>query len=372
MRIFIVDTLYGGFIQHVYSKFPDLVQRSLAEQNDVIDRQFFPSSHYWAEPLRKLGHEILDAGVNNPFTQVRWCAEAQRSEVLRASADEYAFGGFRVRLPAPKSWPMAIAEEQIRTFRPDVILCGNLDMFGSAFLETVRPWYGIAVGQHASPLPQHCLRKYDLIFSSLPNQVAHFRSQGIRSEYLKLAFDHRIISHLTPGPKKHGLGFLGQVSPYHLGRAALLRALALSVELDYWGNPGWEGPEAGRMRINRYPAAWGLEMYQTLRDCRIVFNAHLDAAEGYANNLRLYEVTGAGSLLLTDWRANLNDLFEIGREVVAYRDIEECVKLARHFLANDDDREAIAAAGQARILREHTFERRAVELNQLIEGIRAG
>ena len=43
-------------------------------------------------------------------------------------------------------------------------------------------------------------------------------------------------------------------------------------------------------------------MYQMMGGSRIVFNRHIDAAATYANNLRLYEVTGSGSLLLTDWK----------------------------------------------------------------------
>ena len=110
-------------------------------------------------------------------------------------------------------------------------------------------------------------------------------------------------------------------------------------------------------------------MYQVLRDCRIVFNAHLDVAGIYANNLRLYEVTGAGSLLLTDWKKNIATLFEPETEIATYRSLEECVALAKHFLENDDEREAIAAAGQARILREHTFDHRVVELCQHIAAL---
>jgi hypothetical protein len=35
-----------------------------------------------------------------------------------------------------------------------------------------------------------------------------------------------------------------------------------------------------------------------------------------ATNQRLYEVTGVGSVLVTDWKSNMPDLFDLDREVV--------------------------------------------------------
>ena len=71
--------------------------------------------------------------------------------------------------------------------------------------------------------------------------------------------------------------------------------------------------------------------------------------------MRLYEATGVGSLLLTDEGANLSELFEPGREVVTYADVDDLVEKARHYLAHDEERRAIASAGQARTLRDHTY-----------------
>jgi spore maturation protein CgeB len=83
--------------------------------------------------------------------------------------------------------------------------------------------------------------------------------------------------------------------------------------------------------------------------------------------LRLYEATGMGALLLTDWKDDLGDIFETDREVVTYRSPEECAEKARYYLDHPDERAAIAEAGQRRTLRDHTWLKRMEEFVGIVE-----
>ncbi len=74
-----------------------------------------------------------------------------------------------------------------------------------------------------------------------------------------------------------------------------------------------------------------------------------------------------GALLMTDWKENLHELFEPGKEVVAYRSSHECAALVRYYLEHDNEREAIAHAGQERTLREHTEYQRTQELIEIVD-----
>ena len=111
--------------------------------------------------------------------------------------------------------------------------------------------------------------------------------------------------------------------------------------------------------------AWGRDMYRILYNSKITLNHHGDIAP-YANNCRLYEATGTGTLLITDWKVNLHEMFEIGTEVVAYRTPEECAELIQYYLEHEDERETIAKAGQQRTLREHTYYHRMQELIDIV------
>jgi spore maturation protein CgeB len=82
--------------------------------------------------------------------------------------------------------------------------------------------------------------------------------------------------------------------------------------------------------------------------------------------MRLYEATGVGTLLITDEKRNLPDLFAPGREVVTYRNADELAERIRSLLEDEEERKAIARAGHERTLREHTWEHRMRELLTLL------
>jgi len=62
--------------------------------------------------------------------------------------------------------------------------------------------------------------------------------------------------------------------------------------------------------------------------------------------MRLFEATGVGAFLLTDFKDNLHTLFAPDREVAVWRSVEDCLKAIDHALGNDAARQTIARAGQ--------------------------
>jgi spore maturation protein CgeB len=107
-------------------------------------------------------------------------------------------------------------------------------------------------------------------------------------------------------------------------------------------------------------------MYEIISQSKITLNNHIDDAKNEAANMRLFEATGVGTCLLTDWKENLHELFEPDREVVTYKSVEECIEKVKWLLDHPQEREAIAKAGQARTLKDHTFAQRAIQLDEII------
>jgi spore maturation protein CgeB len=113
--------------------------------------------------------------------------------------------------------------------------------------------------------------------------------------------------------------------------------------------------------------AWGMDMYQILHDSVITLNHHIGVSQSYANNMRLYEATGVGTLLITDWKQNIPEIFEPGKEVVVYRNREECIEAIQYYLRNEAERKRIASMGQKRTLRDHTYDQRMKELLTILK-----
>ena len=100
-----------------------------------------------------------------------------------------------------------------------------------------------------------------------------------------------------------------------------------------------------------------------IRDSRVSLNFS-DAGGGAGKQIkaRIFEVPGAGGLLLTEGAPHLEDFFEPGREIAVFQDEGTLVASARRLLDASHERDAIALAGYQRVLREHTYEKRLTVL----------
>jgi spore maturation protein CgeB len=107
-----------------------------------------------------------------------------------------------------------------------------------------------------------------------------------------------------------------------------------------------------------------------LRRSRITLNSHIDLAGREAGNMRLFEATGVGAFLLTDFKDNLHTLFAPDREVAVWRSIDDCLSAIASASGDDDARADIARAGQARTLAQHTYRHRITEILGFVDQLR--
>jgi hypothetical protein len=259
-------------------------------------------------------------------------------------------------------WAALLA--QVRSYRPDVVHIQCVDLLPPEVVRAIQAEVRLVIGQLAAPLPPWPLEGYGLMTSSLPNLVDEFRTAGIPAEWLPLAFEPTLVDKVGTGTRNVATSFVGSLSRHHASRLLLLREVSDSADLDIW-TANWASPNLSDMRASLHPPVWGREMYEVLRRSRATINTHIDVADGYANNLRLYEATGMGALLITDAKRNLGDLFDVGREVVTYRDSREFAAVITHFASHPDEAARIAEAGQKRTLKDHTWLDRMGRLAEL-------
>jgi spore maturation protein CgeB len=69
---------------------------------------------------------------------------------------------------------------------------------------------------------------------------------------------------------------------------------------------------------------------------------------------------------VTSFNPDLADMFRIGEEIACYSTPDEAVEVVRDLLRNDAKRAAMARAGRARCLREHTWRQRYERVLELL------
>ncbi|MCL4460024.1 MAG: glycosyltransferase [Chloroflexi bacterium] len=360
LKFLIVDTYYPVFLRSFYTRHPGLAGQPYAEQWRTLMDQCFGTADFYSLNLKKLDCEAEEVVANCVPLQQRWAYENQPR--LAKLLPIYK------TLSRVKSWQLKVLVAQIEKLRPDILYIQNLNWVDDSWLRAVRSRVRLVVGQTAYPLRDDLdYRCYDLILTSFPHYVDLFRRQGVSSEYLRLAFEPEVLKRLGSIQSAYDTVFVGGYTGHHRAGSQLLEQVARKVPLDFWGYGTESLPKDSPIRQRYHGEAWGLDMYRILAQAKITLNRHIDVADRYANNMRLYEATGVGTLLVTDSKDNLHDLFEPGKEVLSYRDPEECVELIRYYLEHENERAVIAAAGQARTLREHTYYHRMRELVDIIE-----
>lgn len=74
--------------------------------------------------------------------------------------------------------------------------------------------------------------------------------------------------------------------------------------------------------------------------------------------LRDFEIPMSGGFYMVEYMEELEEFYEIGKEIVCYTGPEDLVRKIKYYLANDAERETIRRAGYERCKRDHSWQQR--------------
>lgn len=402
-----ISRLYPVYIDGLYEAHPNWKDLPYDEQmRHVLDDGFWWADFY-TSAFTNLGYETQEIIANARILQKKWAQEHD----LKIDGD---------------NWQKQILFEQIKDFKPDVLLVTNglsvLKAEDVAHIRDIHPELQLAFVVTGAPATDwQMYRAYDFVVSNIPELVHQYREAEIEAHLVHHAFEPRLLNVLDiPDDPLYDLIFTGsiiEIDQYHNERKVLIDALMKQAPLDLWTvastypwtatyttmakqvfydvvrrmqhmglseavlrrmpivsrvmnwstRPAFPAGFPSHMANRIHTPVYGHEMYELLGASKLVFNTHIDVSAHSASNMRLFEVTGVGSCLVTDWKDNLPELFEPDTEVVTYQNIDECVEKVNYLLEHDDERRKIAEAGQARTLRDHTVSQRVAQLHELIE-----
>lgn len=418
MRLLKLGVYYPAYLEQFYARRPGLAVQPYSVQHSALIGDCFGSSDFWTAALSTLGYETCDLIANAEPLQKTWAQERglafdENNWLFSITAAQVQAFRPEVLLVADYTTVTADFIRHLREVCPSLRLvlgwCGAPYRDGTVFGEcdvvlscvpelvahfNERGHRGRHVNHAFEP---RILQKIDdsagasadfvFIGSIVKSDQFHIEREQILTRLVEET-DLQIWSSVSrqwtarrqdagPCDESGGDGIRATENksrmanlrtPLSLVGGAARRAARLVRGFTRAGTPALSSPPEVDERIaaRARPPLFGLEMFQRLHDSRVALNTHIDISPTSASNMRLFEATGVGTCLLTDWKANLPDMFEPDAEVVAYRDAAECVEKVKYLLGHEAERRRIADAGQRRTLRDHTFDARAAQIDAII------
>lgn len=153
--------------------------------------------------------------------------------------------------------------------------------------------------------------------------------------------------------------FVGAPYPERVRALELVKDMGLRIY-------GWKGWEKTTLAAYYHGPLNTTESAKAYRCAKICVNTNLEPPTNGVN-VKTFEIPAAGGFQLSDYRKDIEGLFLPDSEISLFRDFQELRTKARYYLEDTAGREAIAAAGHARVLRDHTLKKRVREMLEIIE-----
>jgi hypothetical protein len=348
MKVIFFCSYYDTYLHTFYKNNPGLSKQSCAQQMSALKEDHFGHWASYADEFVKLGVEAELIIPNCQPLQEAWARENN----IKYPRDD---------------WNFSIALSQVKSIKPDIFYISSMFEYYDGFLKEVKKHVRKVFGWINCAMPAGLnLTNFKLLLTAVPHFAEGFRNAGVPSEILGSAFDSSILRSLGSATNKDiDFSFIGSLTRHHTKRIKMIKELMDDTDLLFFGDGISLIPDnrnffqkltsKSSYKQRQREAVWGLEMYRTLKRSKITFNAHIDISKQFIGNMRTYEATGVGTLLLTDGmhapQKNFND-----DEVVYYDTIEDAIEKVKYYLAHEKERAAIAAKGQQRTLTEYNYE----------------
>lgn len=361
MKLQFLTTYYSPFLNAFYIRHPHFLQLSYQQMLDKILEEYFADTGALYHHAIKHQNSCFLIIANCEPMQKQW---AKENNVVYSKAN----------------WEKEIAMAQIKFFAPDVFYIESIFNYFGDFLKEAKPYCKSIVSWISTPISDSLkLNDIDLILSSTPDFVEKFRCKGIKSEYMLPAFDVRIHELIEVNNKKDiPFSFVGGWSGVHVNRKKALEELVRKTSIQLWGY-GFRRKEYSKKTIRFYtdllfPKAdpimdayrgelWGLEMYSILKRSLITFNIHESLLKGRVGNMRMFEASGVGTMLLNDNGSNLSEIFIPGKEIEVYNSIDEAIEKVNYYTQHPQKAIEIGANAQKRTIKDYNYD---VFVTQLI------
>jgi len=395
-----VTSFYKSFLRSYEASNPDVSELSYEEQHRHLMSQGYGYANYFPHYLEKNygieGHEIIH---NARHMQSAWA----REHGMEHSGN-------------------MLLLEQLKYYKPEILFIQDSANFTASYIQKIRKELGslkLLIGHCCAPYNDESIRafrQYDVILGCSERFQEDFRKEKIHSYLFPHAIESSLVRKINrPADPLNELIFIGSLlyrDQFHKNRISYVEEILSNkipvkiygqLELDPWHilklkQASYLGVKfLSSLKLNRFlennalqkigqltemprgsryssvlrkncrnEPVFGLAMLERIAGYTIGFNQHAEVAGDYAANVRMFEVTGAGALLVTDHKKNIRSLYEPDSEILTYSSMEECMEKLRWAIAFPEEAKKIALAGQQRALKDHSVEKRVDLLHEII------
>ncbi|NQT04138.1 MAG: glycosyltransferase [Planctomycetes bacterium] len=204
---------------------------------------------------------------------------------------------------------------------------------------------------------------YNHVFCAGTEAIDILKDEGIgKITWLPFACDpdyHRKVPITGEDKREYGrdIAFVGA---YYPNRWQIFRELE-EFDLGIWG-PSW-GKVAERMNTSTHIKDVKIDVSQWVKiysAAKIVIVTHFHGGKTpcYQASPKIYEALACGSFVLVDNQKDVFSLFENGKHLVLFDNIEDLKQKIRYYLKNPGERKEIAERGRQEVLANHTYRHR--------------
>lgn len=212
---------------------------------------------------------------------------------------------------------------------------------------------------------------YDHIFVFDTYYVEMIREKGAKGvSYLPLATNPKRYREIKISQQdrelfSHDVCFIGVPFPNRVDIFKGLDKYDLGVYGDHWKK---YFIKKGQKIPSYYKGKATGEIVNKIYLCsKITLNIHHPhSIEGL--NTRTFDIPACGAFEVVDHIKNIERHFELDKEIVTFKDINELKNKIDHYLERSELREAISKNGKQRVLNDHTWENRIAEIINTMEG----
>lgn len=204
---------------------------------------------------------------------------------------------------------------------------------------------------------------YDYYFTNARGCLEHYREAGLKQVFYLPVGCYPEVHRLLDGVHKdYEVCFAGDWSPL---REEMLADLARNFKVSIWGP--WKRRLARDSILNDCIVKDGFftpeEMAGIFNRSQVVLNIHTWFKKwDYGLNPRVFEANGCGAFQLCDFKEEIAEHYEVGREIVLYRSLSELKDRLGYYLRHPGELAGIAKQGCARTHRDHTYAKRLEEM----------